>query len=150
MIVQERTISRASYVALVAGLAALVVIEAMLLLRHDVFQGSSGSGELRGSGVAATQACRLRAFDGVELSGSNVLVVHVDPRHSVLVHADDNLLDRVTTKVEGGTRSSDGSSPGTRKSSSAGAGAPRSPRRTRSMPRLRAPARSSTTATRRT
>jgi hypothetical protein len=95
--------SRASYTALVAGLTALAVIAAAALLHYEVFQSSSGTGELRGSGIAATQIRALPGFDGVELSGSNNVVVRVGQRQTVVVHADDNLLDRVTTRVDGGT-----------------------------------------------
>jgi hypothetical protein len=93
--------SRAPYTALVAGLAALVAIAATVLV-GDAFQSSPGS-EVRGSGVAATEARALPAFDGVELSGSNNVVIRVGPKQRVVVHADDNLLGRVTTNVEGGT-----------------------------------------------
>jgi len=57
---------------------------------------------LVGSGVAATQTRELPPFDGVELAGSNQVTIRVGSEQSVVVHADDNLLDRVTTRVSGG------------------------------------------------
>lgn len=95
--------SRAPYTVLVAGLAALVVIAAAALVHYTMFGASSGTGETHGSGVAATQIRALSGFDGVELRGSNNVVIRIGPRQKVAVHADNNLLGRVTTSVEGGT-----------------------------------------------
>jgi hypothetical protein len=88
---------------LAAGLVLLLVGVALLVaIWNDVFTGSSSSNAVQGSGVAATQARRLAAFSGVDLAGSNVVTVHVGGRQSVVVHADDNLLGRVTTRVDAG------------------------------------------------
>jgi hypothetical protein len=57
---------------------------------------------LVGSGVAATQSRELPLFESVELAGSNQVTIRIDSEQSVVVHADDNLLDRVTTRVSGG------------------------------------------------
>jgi len=94
-------VSRTLYTALVAGLAALVAIAAAVLV-SDVFRSSPGS-EVRGSGVAASEARALPAFDRVELSGSNNVVIRVGPRQRVVVHTDDNLVGRVMTNVESRT-----------------------------------------------
>jgi hypothetical protein len=94
---------------LVAILAFLVGgLAVALLYRFDVLGGSSGSGSTasttEGSGVAATQARDVAAFTGVELAGSNNVVIHVGDRQkqSVVVKGDDNLLGRVTTEVQSG------------------------------------------------
>jgi hypothetical protein len=87
----------------------LVVIVAFLLgglavglLYHlDVFGGSSNS-TAEGSGVAATQTRQVAAFNSVELAGSNNVVIRVGEKRSVVVRADDDLLERVTTEVESG------------------------------------------------
>jgi hypothetical protein len=42
-------------------------------------------------------------FKSVELAGSNNVVIHVGGKQSVVVKADDNLLDVVTTEVHSGT-----------------------------------------------
>jgi hypothetical protein len=55
---------------------------------------------LVGSGVPASQARELAPFDAVELAGSNEVTIRVGGEQSVVVHADDNLLDRVTTRVD--------------------------------------------------
>ena len=89
---------------------ALVVILAFLLgaatvaalYTFDVFGGTSGS-SANGSGVPATQSRDVSAFDSVELAGGNNVVIHVGGKQSVVVKADDNLLRRVTTKVQSGT-----------------------------------------------
>jgi Putative auto-transporter adhesin, head GIN domain len=77
------------------GLGGLAVA---LLYHFDVF-GSSSSSTAEGSGVAATQVRHLPVFSSVELAGSNNVYISVGGKQAVVVRADDNLLDRVTTKV---------------------------------------------------
>jgi hypothetical protein len=86
----------------VGAVLALVVLAIVLLVRYDVFQRSSGSSSVHGSGVAATESRSLATFSGVELAGSNNVTIHVGAKQSVIVHADDNLLQRVTTRVKAG------------------------------------------------
>src|SRR4029078_10859328 len=62
----------------------------------------STSSATEGSGVAATQAREVAAFQSVDLAGSNNVVIRVGEKQSVVVKADDNLLDRVTTEVHSG------------------------------------------------
>jgi len=57
---------------------------------------------LVGSGVPASQTRELAPFEAVELAGSNEVSIRVGGEQSVVVHADDNLLDRVTTRVGDG------------------------------------------------
>lgn len=88
---------------LVAILAILLGgLAVALLYQLDVSGGSSNSTK-EGSGVPATQAREVAAFNSVELSGSNNVVIRVGEQQSVVVRADDNLLDRVTTEVQSGT-----------------------------------------------
>ncbi len=87
---------------LVASLAfVLGGLAVALLYRFDVFEGSSSS-TIGGSGVPAAQARHVATFDSVELAGSNNVVIRVGGKKSVVVRADENLLDRVTTEVESG------------------------------------------------
>ena len=79
-------------------LAAILVV----LLVDRIFFHSSSSPAGTGSGVAATQARSLAPFTGVELAGDNNVIVQVGARQSVIVHADSNLLRRVTTRVRSG------------------------------------------------
>lgn len=72
------------------------------LYESHVFESSSTSGT-QGSGVPVTQTRDLPAFTSVELAGNNNVVVHVGEKQSVVVTADDNLIDRVTTKVQSGS-----------------------------------------------
>ena len=94
---------RFTHNALAAAIAVLALaiggLAVVLAAEHDVFTGSS---TVHGSGVAASQPRTVAPFTGVELAGSNVVDIHVDGRRSVVVHADDNLLSRVTTKVHDG------------------------------------------------
>jgi hypothetical protein len=73
------------------------------VLYHSGVLGDSSGSTTDGSGVPATQTRDVAAFDGVELAGSNNVVIRVGERQSVVVKADDNLLDRVTTEVRAGT-----------------------------------------------
>ena len=87
-------------VAIVAFLLGGVTVA--LLYQFDVFGGTSGS-STTGSGVAKTQIRDVPAFHSVTLAGGNNVVVQVGGRQSVVVEADDNLLGRVTTRVQSGT-----------------------------------------------
>ncbi len=71
-----------------------------LLYHFDVIGSSTPT--TGGSGRQATQVRRLPAFTGVELSGSNNVVIGLGTKQSVVVRGDDNLLDRVTTRVRSG------------------------------------------------
>jgi hypothetical protein len=63
---------------------------------------TSNFAALQGSGVAATETRDLDPFGSVELGGSADVVVSVGGEQSVVVEADDNLLENVTTRVQGG------------------------------------------------
>ena len=84
--------------------AALVLVcfgaVVFLAVQNDWFRSSSSTSGTRGSGVAATQARQVSSFSSVELAGSDNVVVHVGGAQSVVVHADDNLLGHVITRVE--------------------------------------------------
>jgi len=87
---------------LVAILAFLLGgVTGALLYHFDVFSSSSST-TTEGSGQPATQTREVGAFDRVELAGSNNVVIQVGNEQSVVVKADDNLLDRVTTEVHSG------------------------------------------------
>ena len=86
-----------------AAIAALAAIGIGVLIGYWIFGGSSsGSGTQQGSGHAAAQARSVGAFTGVDLAGSNIVSIKVGASRSVVVHADDNLLKRVTTEVHAG------------------------------------------------
>lgn len=82
-------------------LAAAAVVIAFLLVRHSEL-GSSSSSLTVGSGRAISQARTVAAFSKVELAGSNIVTIRVGRPQAVVVHADDNLVGRVTTTVDGG------------------------------------------------
>lgn len=87
-----------------AAFATLLVLAAIavVLLARDVLPGSSTSSGVPGSGVAATSTRALANFSGIDLAGSNNVIVVAGARQSVVVHADSNLLSRVTTQVKAG------------------------------------------------
>jgi len=61
------------------------------------------SSTVEGSGVPTTETRSVSAFDGVELSGSNNVVIRVGEARYVRVSGDDNLVRRVTTDVHADT-----------------------------------------------
>jgi hypothetical protein len=87
---------------LVGVVAAVLAATAILLAIGNHVSDTTGARMLEGSGIAATQTRELPPFDAVELAGSNTVAISVGGKQSVVVHADDNLLDRVTTRVKGG------------------------------------------------
>lgn len=78
----------------------LAILIALLVDRVFVHSSSSPAGT--GSGVAATQVRAVPPFTGVDLAGDNNIIVQVGARQSIIVHADSNLLRRVTTRVRSG------------------------------------------------
>jgi Putative auto-transporter adhesin, head GIN domain len=88
--------------ALMALGVLLLVAILIALLVDRIFFHSSSSPAGAGSGVAATQARSPPAFTGVDLAGDNNIIVQVGARQSIIVHADSNLLRRVTTRVRSG------------------------------------------------
>ena len=89
-----------------AGIALLVLTVAavaFLLGRQDWGSRTlSFTNGVRGSGVAATQTRSLPSFRGVDLAGASTLTVHAGATQAVVVHADDNLINRVKTDVRDG------------------------------------------------
>ena len=87
--------------ALIAAAAALVLaaIGIALLVRG----GGSPSSGVQGSGVAATQTRAVASFSSLNLAGSNDVTVTIGRPRSVVVRADSNLINDVTTQVTGGT-----------------------------------------------
>ena len=89
-----------------AGIALLVLIVAavaFLLGRQDWGSPSlSFTNGVRGSGVAATQTRSLPSFRAVDLAGASTLTVHAGAKQTVVVNADDNVINRVKTDVRDG------------------------------------------------
>ena len=78
----------------------LAAILGLLLVDRIFFRGATTA--VTGSGGAATQVRSLTPFRRVTLAGDDNVVVRVGARQSVVVHADRNLLGRVTTRVRSG------------------------------------------------
>jgi Putative auto-transporter adhesin, head GIN domain len=84
-------------------LVVALAVAGTLLVQHEFFQGgSSTTGTVEGSGVAATVTRHLPPFTAVDLAGTNEMVVRVGGPQAVVVHADDNLLRVVATTVRSG------------------------------------------------
>jgi hypothetical protein len=97
----HRTEARLTLSQAVVLLAVVLALVVYLLVHYDVF-GSSSSKITVGSGAAASAARTVAPFTGVELAGSNNVVIRVGRPQSVTVRADTNLLNRVTTVVRDG------------------------------------------------
>lgn len=107
---RSRALRRLRLALVAVGVLLLLAILVALLVDRIFFHSSSRPAGT-GSGVAATQARSLPPFTGVDLVGDNNVAVRVGARRSVIVHADSNLLRRVTTRVRSG-RLVIGTSPG--------------------------------------
>ena len=83
-------------------LAFMAALAAVTLWLPGCGAGSSGP-VVQGSGMAATQTRAVARFSRIDLTGSNKVTVVVGGRQWVVVHADSNLLERVTTRVVAGT-----------------------------------------------
>ncbi|HEY7622591.1 MAG TPA: DUF2807 domain-containing protein [Solirubrobacteraceae bacterium] len=84
------------------ALLAVGVLLLMTLVIDRIFFDSSSTPAGTGSGVAKTQVRELPPFSAIDLAGANNVIVHVGGKQSVIVHADSNLLGRVTTRVRAG------------------------------------------------
>src|SRR5262245_55534045 len=85
------------------ALGAFVLTAVLIALVVDrIFFPNSSNPAGTGSDVAATQVRALPPFTSVDLTGDNNVIVQVGASQSVNVHADSNLLTRVTTRVRSG------------------------------------------------
>jgi hypothetical protein len=96
------------WVLLAIGAFLLGGLAVGLLFQFDVLGSSSSTNTpsastTEGSGVPSTQVREVPTFHAVELAGSSNVVIRAGEKQSVVVRADDNLLDRVTTEVKAGT-----------------------------------------------
>jgi len=85
-------------VALIAALGLAMIGVALL-----VHGGGSSSPGVQGSGVPAAQTRAVPGFSSLDLAGSNNVTIVVGAPQSVVVRADSNLIDHVTTQVVAGT-----------------------------------------------
>jgi Putative auto-transporter adhesin, head GIN domain len=85
--------------------ALAVILLAALIIGFALARGLGNRPRAAGtgSGVAATQTRSLPPFAGVDLAGANNVTMRIGARQSVTVHADSNLLGRVTTQVRAGS-----------------------------------------------
>jgi putative autotransporter adhesin-like protein len=83
-------------------LIAVLALAAIGVALPGCSGGASSSG-MQGSGTAATQTRTVARFSSLDLAGTNKVTVVVGGPQSVVVHADSNLIGRVTTRVKAGT-----------------------------------------------
>jgi hypothetical protein len=86
---------------LIAALLLLVGGALGAILATGVIDRASDT-RVRGSGIAASQTREVPGFTSVDLAGSNVVTIRAGRKQSIVVHGDDNLIGRVTTRVRGG------------------------------------------------
>jgi putative autotransporter adhesin-like protein len=84
-------------------LLVLMTATAVIVIAHPAGIDVNFSNETRGSGVGATQTRNEPAFKSIDLAGVSTVNVHIGAAQSVVVRADDNLIDHVTTDVKNGT-----------------------------------------------
>ncbi len=81
----------------------LLVGAGIVLVAHSAWYSTPGSASvLEGSGMAASEIRQVAPFTSVDLAGANHVSISIGSQQSVLVHADDNLIDLVTTDVRAG------------------------------------------------
>ncbi len=82
--------------------AVLVVVLAVGALATGCIS-MSGRTTIEGSGVAATETRTIAEFTGISIEGSGDAVVLFGDEPSIVVEADENLLEYIETEVEGNT-----------------------------------------------
>lgn len=92
-------LARAFITGILVGAAAV----ATLLLANEWGTRWSPDHVVRGSGVAVTQSRTVPEFTELDAAGAGDVSVRVGGEQAVVVTADDNLIDRITTEVEGRT-----------------------------------------------
>lgn len=101
--VPRRHSSSGLYLALLASLVLLAATAVILLALNLWGDDSTSTTGLHGSGIAATESRTVPSFRAIDLAGGNNVTVHVGAKQAVVVGADDNLIDLVTTDVQRGT-----------------------------------------------
>lgn len=84
------------------GSAVLILVAIVLVARSDWDRTADSRTVVEGSGTAATETREVARFTSVDLAGSNNVSIAVGGERSIRVHADDNLLASVTTRVRDG------------------------------------------------
>ena len=90
------------FLVLYAVLFLLLGAGIAVVAQHDRWGDSSTSSGVQGSGIEATQTRSVPPFTSVDMAGTSRIDIRVGDAQKVVVHADDNLLDLVTTEVRHG------------------------------------------------
>jgi len=73
----------------------------LFLVMLGLVSACFGLNSLHGSGNVKTEARTVKGFDRVDVSGSAKLIIEQGESESLTITADDNLLDYLTSDVEG-------------------------------------------------
>jgi hypothetical protein len=87
---------------LLAGLVALLLVSTAVAVTLTRDEGSGTTRGVHGSGVAASQTREVSEFAAVDVAGASRVSIRVGQPRTVVVRADDNLLELVTTDVRDG------------------------------------------------
>jgi hypothetical protein len=78
----------------------VVLVLGGLIIGVLAYAGDDGT--IDGSGNSAAVNRAVPSFSAVHVNGTSAVRITVGPERSVVVHADDNLVERVTTEVDAG------------------------------------------------
>ena len=84
-------------------IAVLIAVLAVVAIGIGLLVHGGSSTGAQGSGTAVTQTRTVAGFSRLDLAGSNNVTVIVGGPQSVVVHADSNLINHVTTRVAAGS-----------------------------------------------
>ncbi len=80
------------------------IVASVLIILAAMTQNSCedlGFGCIRGNGDLTTESRIISDFNGIEVNGSFIVYIDSDDETSILVEADENLLDEIRTQVRG-------------------------------------------------
>lgn len=90
--------SRVLYLPLFAAAAMMLALAAGCSTEDSIVNPD----QVVGSGRLVSQDRTVGAFTGIRVTGIANVVVQEDPVQALRIEADDNILDRITTTVQGG------------------------------------------------
>ena len=90
--------SRVLYLPLFAAAAMMLALAAGCSTEDSIVNPD----QVVGSGRLVSQDRTVGAFTGIRVTGIANVVIREDPVQALRIEADDNILDRITTTVQGG------------------------------------------------
>ena len=74
-----------------------------LVLLSFILLACDGGNKLVGSGNSISETREINGVDSVRLEGVGELVITMGNEESLVIEGDDNIVDKITSKVSGGT-----------------------------------------------